>query len=173
MMYEMKNLYSPSEQGERTDKAFLTVAASIASKRWAGPIPAVTWEGVGDKLRSDWVPRSPSSTRSLGPKRTWLKETWQVTWGGPMGTGSAWFCLQVMTTPRGSLGFEALPYGFSPRALWLSWHHRLVITSLAWKTNTYLRIHILRSGPGAVEDKRNVKYKYIDVKTQPLPSNSL
>lgn len=77
MMYEMKNLFSPSEQGEGTDKAFLTVAASVTSKRRAGHTSEVTWEGVGDKTESQGAP--PLHT-PLGPERTWLKEARHVTW---------------------------------------------------------------------------------------------
>lgn len=47
MVYEMKNLFSPGEQGERTDNAFLTVVlqSHLNAERW--PHPAVTSEGVG------------------------------------------------------------------------------------------------------------------------------
>lgn len=44
-MYEMKNLFSPGEQGERTDNAFSLRLLAITSKNRDGHTPAVTSEG--------------------------------------------------------------------------------------------------------------------------------
>lgn len=69
-MYEMKNLFSPSEQGEGTDKAFLTVAAAVPSKPYDGHTPAVTREGVRMSLGQTGESQGlPPSHALLGPER--------------------------------------------------------------------------------------------------------
>lgn len=74
MMYEMKNLFSPSEQGEGTDKAFLTVAASVSSKRHDRHTLAVTWEGAGMSLGQTGESQGfPPSRALLGPEGMWPK----------------------------------------------------------------------------------------------------
>lgn len=79
MMYEMKNLFSPSDQGERTDNAFLTAAVSITSKHRDGHTPVVTSEGVKDELRPSGPSDSLLHILHWGPERMWLTEIQQVT----------------------------------------------------------------------------------------------
>lgn len=115
MMYEMKNLFSPSEQGERTDNAFSLQPLAITSKCRDGHIPTVTSEGLWDEhmvsSRSDpCVPRisSPPSHTPLGPRESVVERNATSDPAVcPLGTGTAWVLFRSQDRPWGPLAFEA------------------------------------------------------------------
>lgn len=97
MMYEMKNLFSPSEQGERTDNAFSLRPLGVTSKGRDGRFLGVTSEGVQDERvvnsHSDpFVPRISSSyTYFTGAQRDYAWEKCSR-WPSclPSGSRTAW-----------------------------------------------------------------------------------
>lgn len=180
MMYEMKNLFLPSEQGERTDNAFSLGLLAITSKHRDGHISAVTSGDIQDEwVGSSWSdscsPRIPSpfpysagGQKGCGGKksRKWpacLSTLWVWEWTG--------FCLEFRILLLEPLDLEVSPFGPpGPGLFGLLLCHAVVVSctmSFAHLINKHL--FQTRPGPGLVEGKRNVKY-YIKYKN---PASSL
>ena len=114
MMYEMKNLFLPSEQGERTE-CFLTVALIVTSKRRDGHVPAVTsadvrGEHVWAHRQTPVSPGIPPPPHALPEPKEYVAERNAASDPAvcPLGTAAAWVLIGCQDHPSGATGVRGL-----------------------------------------------------------------